>query len=96
MRKKLNSAEIKEALKSLEKWEIINEKLYRKINFENFVSAFSFMTHIAIYAEKVNHHPEWKNVYQVVEIWLTTHDKNGITKNDINFAKTIDQYAPIK
>jgi 4a-hydroxytetrahydrobiopterin dehydratase len=91
--KKLTKSEIAEELKSLNFWEINDEKLYRKIKFKNFVSAFSFMTNIAIHAEKENHHPEWKNVYDQVEIWLTTHDAKGITKKDISLAKIINEYS---
>lgn len=90
MTKKLTKSEIAVELKTLKLWSISEEKLYRKIKFENFVSAFSFMTHIAIHAEKLNHHPEWKNVYNQVEIWLTTHDAKGISKKDIELAKLID------
>jgi 4a-hydroxytetrahydrobiopterin dehydratase len=84
--------EINDQIKALNLWQIKNGKLYRKITFKNFIEAFSFMTHIAIYAEKENHHPEWKNVYNQIEIWLTTHDKNAITEKDIDLAKKIDEY----
>ena len=93
MTKKLSKAEIEEELKNLNQWSLNDEKLYRKIKFNDFISAFSFMTHIAIHAEKLNHHPEWKNVYNQVEIWLTTHDAKGISKKDIELAKIIDQYS---
>lgn len=92
MNKKPISSNIENQIKSLNLWQIQQGKLYRKIIFKNFIEAFSFMTHIAIYAEKVNHHPEWKNVYNEIEVWLITHDKSAITEKDINLAKIIDEF----
>jgi 4a-hydroxytetrahydrobiopterin dehydratase len=92
MSKKLSQEEIASEIKNFKFWSINENKLYRKIKFKDFVSAFSFMTHIAIHAEKLNHHPEWKNVYNQLEIWLTTHDANGISKKDFELAKIIDEY----
>ncbi len=66
----------------------------RDLRFADFVSAFAFMTRIAMIAERNNHHPEWSNVYNRVSIRLTTHDAGGITKNDIALAKAIDEVAP--
>lgn len=86
------SSTIENQIKALNLWQIQQGKLYRKVLFKNFIEAFSFMTHIAIHAEKVNHHPEWKNVYNEIEIWLITHDKNAITQKDIDLAKIIDAY----
>jgi len=92
MKNKLSSTSIEEQIIALKLWKTQNGKLYQKIIFKNFIEAFSFMTHIAIYAEKVNHHPEWKNVYNELEIWLKTHDKDAITEKDIALAKIIDEY----
>jgi len=92
MQNKQTSTSIEEQIIALKQWKTQNGKLYRKIIFKNFIEAFSFMTHIAIYAEKVNHHPEWKNVYNELEIWLKTHDKDAITEKDIALAKIIDEY----
>ncbi len=86
------SSTIENQIKALNLWQMQQGKLYRKVLFKNFTEAFSFMTHIAIHAEKVNHHPEWKNVYNEIEIWLITHDKNAITQKDIDLAKIIDAY----
>ena len=61
--------------------------------FANFVEAFGFMTRAAIHAEKLNHHPEWSNVYKTVEVTLTTHDTGGLTDLDAKLAKKMDQLA---
>ncbi|TAD96836.1 MAG: pterin-4-alpha-carbinolamine dehydratase [Bacteroidetes bacterium] len=73
-------------------WTEQNNALYAKFSFQNFVQAFGFMTQIAILAEKMDHHPKWTNVYNQVEIWLTTHDANHtITEKDRNLAAQIDK-----
>lgn len=72
-------------------WEQKDNKLYRKFRFKDFSEAFAFMTRVAIEAEKANHHPEWKNVYNTVEIWLSTHDAgNVVTAKDEKLAQKID------
>ena len=72
-------------------WKEQNNKLYRKFEFKNFNQAFGFMTRVALEAEKMDHHPEWKNVYNTVEIWLSTHDAGDIvTDKDQKLAKKID------
>jgi 4a-hydroxytetrahydrobiopterin dehydratase len=72
-------------------WQQTNNKLYRKFQFKNFSETFAFMTRVAIEAEKINHHPEWKNVWNTVEIWLSTHDAGDIvTEKDEQLAKQID------
>jgi 4a-hydroxytetrahydrobiopterin dehydratase len=72
-------------------WQEENNSLYKKFMFKDFVAAFSFMTSVAILSEKANHHPTWKNTYNVVEIWLTTHDAgNTVTEKDRALAKAID------
>ena len=96
MIKKLSIKALNAELKNINLWVITDEKLYRMIKFKNFITAFSFMTHIAILSEKLNHHPEWKNTYNQVEIWLTTHDAKGITAKDIELAKLIDEYSQTK
>ena len=73
-------------------WKEENNELVRKFEFKDFVEAFGFMTKVAILAEKANHHPWWSNVYNEVEIKLTTHDAgNTITEKDRNLAKAIDK-----
>lgn len=72
-------------------WKEENNKLYKKFVFKNFSEAFAFMTRVAIEAEKMNHHPEWKNVWNTVEIWLSTHDAGDIvTDKDHALARKID------
>ena len=72
-------------------WIEINHSLYRNFEFANFSEAFGFITRVAIEAEKVNHHPVWSNVYNKVEIWLSTHDAgNIITDKDVSLAKAIN------
>ena len=72
-------------------WKEENNSLYKKFQFKNFAEAFAFMTKVAAKAEQLNHHPEWKNVYNVVEIWLSTHDAGDVvTKKDHELAHQID------
>jgi len=72
-------------------WEEKKNKLYRKFQFKNFSEAFAFMTRVALAAEKMDHHPEWKNVWNTVEFWLSTHDAGDIvTEKDRTLAKKID------
>lgn len=73
-------------------WKEENNTLNQSFEFKNFIEAFGFMSKVALVAEKLNHHPEWKNVYNKVEITLTTHDEgNKITKKDRKLAKAIDE-----
>lgn len=72
-------------------WIEKNNSLYRKFEFKNFSEAFAFMTRVAMIAEKMDHHPLWTNVWNSVEIWLSTHDAgNIITEKDRNLAAAID------
>jgi len=72
-------------------WKEENNTLYKKFTFKNFSEAFAFMTRVAIEAEKMDHHPQWTNVYNKVEIWLNTHDAGDIvTDKDRMLAKKID------
>jgi len=74
-------------------WRIENEKLNKSFAFPDFVKAFGFMTKVALHAEKVNHHPEWFNVYGKVEINLTSHDADGLTERDFKLASIIEGLA---
>ena len=75
-------------------WEEKNNTLYRKFSFKDFSGAFAFMTRVALAAEKMDHHPLWTNVYNQVEIWLSTHDAGDIvTEKDRKLAKKIDALA---
>jgi 4a-hydroxytetrahydrobiopterin dehydratase len=76
-------------------WQEINDKLYRKFVFADFSEAFSFMTRVALLAEKADHHPTWANTWNTVEVWLSTHDAgNKITTKDHNLAAAIDKLIP--
>jgi 4a-hydroxytetrahydrobiopterin dehydratase len=72
-------------------WKEENNKLYRKFEFKNFSEAFAFMTRVALVAEKMDHHPMWTNVWNTVEVWLSTHDAGDVvTDKDHQLAKKID------
>jgi 4a-hydroxytetrahydrobiopterin dehydratase len=90
---KLTDPEITEALQLLPAWYAQNGKLHREFKFASFVQAFGFMTMAALEIEKMNHHPEWLNVYNKVSVDLCTHDSGGITQNDIDLANLLDQIA---
>ena len=87
---RLSQVDIDEELKNLPGWSIVNEKLHKEFQFESFNQAFGFMTRAAMEIEKMNHHPEWFNVYNRITIELTTHDAGGITKNDITLARILN------
>lgn len=89
---KLNQQEIDQNLVLLKNWQLKDNKLYRKFSFKDFNQAFGFMTKVALVAEKSDHHPEWFNVYNIVEIYLNTHDVKGISKKDFDLAHKIDQF----
>ncbi|MBL0055376.1 MAG: 4a-hydroxytetrahydrobiopterin dehydratase [Chitinophagaceae bacterium] len=73
-------------------WPEIDNKLYQKFIFKDFSKAFGFMTRVALAAEKMDHHPTWKNTYNVVEIWLSTHDAGDVvTEKDHKLAGIIDK-----
>ena len=92
---KLNPQEIAEALgeKPLAGWSAVEGKLQREFRFGDFVAAFGFMTSSALVAERMNHHPEWFNVYNRVEVALTTHDVGGITTLDLELARAMNELA---
>jgi 4a-hydroxytetrahydrobiopterin dehydratase len=76
-------------------WEEKNNTLYKQFGFKNFSEAFAFMTRVALEAEKMDHHPLWTNVYNKVEIWLSTHDAGDtVTDKDRKLAKKIDALTP--
>ena len=92
--KKLSGNELDEIVRNMKGWELNDEKLQKSFKFTNFVEAFGFMTRIALEAERMNHHPEWSNVYNNVTIKLSTHDAGGITDYDIKLAEIIDDTNP--
>ena len=79
--------------KSMEGWQFREKGIEKTYQFDNFVTAFGFMTRAAILAEKANHHPEWFNVYNRVEVRLSTHDAGGLTDYDFDLAKQFDAVA---
>lgn len=90
---KLSTPEIENRLASLGGWTLADGKLHRDLQFADFVTAFGFMTRVALIAEKMNHHPEWFNVYNRITIDLATHDADGITTADFQLAHHIDRLA---
>ena len=92
-RKKLSEVELNSALTELNGWSLENEKLHKVFKFKDFIEAFGFMAKCAIVAEKLNHHPEWFNVYNRVTIDLMTHDAGGISALDFELAKKADSLA---
>ena len=87
---KLNDEEVQSRLENLPDWGLDQGKLYRHFVFGSFSEAFGFMTQVALLAETLNHHPEWSNVYDRVEIHLTTHDAGGISERDFELARRIE------
>lgn len=74
-------------------WELKSDRLTKQFRFGNFVEAFGFMTESALVAERLDHHPEWRNVYNRVEVELTTHDAAGLTERDFRLARAMDLAA---
>ena len=87
---KLPLEQIKKDLKDMPGWEVVDGKLQKEFHFDDFNQAFGFMTRAAMHIEKMNHHPEWFNVYNKLTVKLTTHDAGGITENDIKLAKILN------
>jgi 4a-hydroxytetrahydrobiopterin dehydratase len=94
----LNITDLQQALDDLnrdaaEEWALIGGRLSRRFDFDDFVTAFGFMTRVAIVAEKMNHHPDWSNVYSTVEVHLVTHEAGGITGLDFALAQQMERLA---
>ena len=85
-----DNMQIKEFIGEHKSWKIKDGKLHQEFVFKNFIEAFGFMTQAALIAEKLNHHPEWFNVYKTVSVDLTTHEADGITERDFALAKAMD------
>ena len=94
-REKLTDAAIEQALATLPGWALAGDGLSisRTFVFKNFSEAFGFMTRAALAAEKLDHHPEWSNVYKTVEVKLNTHDAGGLTELDFELARRMSRYA---
>ena len=93
--KKLDPSARSASLKELPKWSDVpgRDAITRKFEFKDFNAAFAFMTRVAMLAEKMDHHPEWFNVYNKVEVTLSTHDAGGVTDKDVAMAKAMEDWA---
>jgi len=93
--KKLDPSSRAAALKELPNWTEVSgrDAIARKFEFRDFNAAFAFMTRVAMLAEKMDHHPEWFNVYNKVDVTLSTHDAGGVTEKDIEMAKAMEGWA---
>ena len=92
---KLDAGARAAALKGLPEWRQVDgrDAITRKFQFKDFNAAFAFMTRVALLAEKMDHHPEWFNVYNKLEVTLSAHDAGGVTEKDIALAKAMEEYA---
>jgi 4a-hydroxytetrahydrobiopterin dehydratase len=90
---KLDDAEIRERLKSLPHWSFEAGKLHREFRFQDFSQAFGFMARVALVAERLDHHPDWSNVWSRVVVNLNTHDAGGVTTLDFELARAMDGIA---
>jgi 4a-hydroxytetrahydrobiopterin dehydratase len=90
---RLEQSTIEARLTELPGWELREGKLHREFKFKNFVEAFSFMTRVALKAEAMNHHPDWSNAWNRVDVELVTHDAGGITERDFTLARLMSELA---
>ncbi len=90
---KLSDAEIQAKLGQVSGWSVAEGKLHKQFQFDSFVSAFGWMSSVALVAETMGHHPEWANVYNRVTVDLMTHDAGGLTEMDFNLAQRMDALA---
>lgn len=95
MATKLTGEQLRAALTTLSGWSEVAGRaaITKKFTFDDFNKAFGFMTRVALIAEKMDHHPEWSNVYKAVEVTLSTHDAGGVTDLDINLAEAMEKVA---
>jgi len=95
MATKLTENERNAALGRLSQWHAVDNRdaIARRFTFSDFNAAFGFMTRVALIAEKMNHHPEWANVWNRVDVTLSTHDAGGLTERDIKLAEAMDGIA---
>lgn len=87
---KLTDAQIAEHMEALPGWELGGDRIKRTFRFKDFVEAFGWMSSVALVAERMNHHPEWRNVWATVEVELSTHDAGGLTERDMKLAAEMD------
>ncbi len=95
MAQKLSGEARSRALARLKGWSDVDgrDAIHKKFVFADFNAAFGFMTRAALVAEKLDHHPEWSNVYKTVEVTLSTHDAGGLTELDVKLAEAMDKFA---
>jgi 4a-hydroxytetrahydrobiopterin dehydratase len=93
MPERLLNEQVISRLNDIPGWEVVGGKLQRTFKFPDFVTAFGFMASVALVAEKLNHHPEWFNVYNTVRVDLTTHDAGGISQHDFSLALRMNELA---
>ncbi|MCF8465804.1 MAG: 4a-hydroxytetrahydrobiopterin dehydratase [Sneathiella sp.] len=95
MANKLSAQEIANALQNLPDWRRADgrDAIQKEFKFKNFSQAFAFMTRVALKAEKMDHHPEWFNIYNRIDVTLATHDVNGLSGKDIELAGFMDKIA---
>ena len=89
----LTAAELDAYVKEVKGWSVVGDALEKTYRFADFVHAFAFMSAVAMHCERLNHHPEWSNVYGVVQIRLTTHDRGGVTSLDTTLASVMEELA---
>jgi 4a-hydroxytetrahydrobiopterin dehydratase len=94
-REKLDEQAVQDALAGLPGWSLVEGRpaIAKTFAFRDFSEAFGFMTRVALKAEKLDHHPEWSNVYKTVHVTLTTHDAGGLTELDVALARAMDRFA---
>ena len=90
---KATAEQLQQFLSENPQWSLDKQKLHRTFVFQDFVSAFAFMSHIALIAERTNHHPEWSNTYKTVIVNLTTHEAKGISHKDFQLAQEMNRVA---
>ncbi len=95
MAEKLSSEVLAKALEELSGWSAVEgrDAIRKSFKFKSFSEAFGFMTRVALAAEKMDHHPEWSNVYSKVDVTLSTHSAGGVTELDLKLARKMDQFA---
>ena len=89
-RDRLDDAAVRGRLEQLHGWDLDDGRLHRRLEFDDFVSAFGFMSSVALVAERMNHHPDWSNSYRTVDIHLSSHDVGGLSERDFELAGRID------
>jgi len=94
MVERLNDTQTQEASKNLDGWSLVDDRhaLEKRFKFKDFNAAFGFISRIALLAESMDHHPEWSNIYNTVDITLTTHDAGGLSERDVKMAAKINTY----